>query len=503
MAGKVTVVIPNYNGLKFMEPCFAALEAQSEKDFDVLVVDNGSTDGSVEWLKESGIPSVFLPENIGFPGAVNIGIKKAETPYVILLNNDTEPKPDYIREMIRMIERSPKIFSVSSRIIQLHHKELMDDAGDMYSLLGWAFQRGVGQPVAGYKKPCRVFAACAAAAIYRREVFEEIGYFDESHFAYLEDVDVGYRARIYGYDNVYCEKIGPQTNPIEGDRLDYDEVVERYKTYLKWLCRLYVNTMNVIHFMHDKYAYEKIQMALHDTDVHRFMAFGVAGLSVAADSLSAIKYANVKPIRDENGYIVDFETTGDFPKYGNDDDRVDNIAKALLEDTIAELRKTPAYRNAEHTLSALTITSNVVYGKKTGSTPDGRKKGEPFAPGANPMHNREKNGALASLNSVAKMPYSQCRDGISNTFSIVPAALGKTRDERTANLVSILDGYFKNGAHHLNVNVMNREMLVEAYNDPTKYPNLTIRVSGYAVNFHKLSREQQSEVIKRTFHETI
>ena len=306
-----------------------------------------------------------------------------------------------------------------------------------------------------------------------------------------------------GYDNVYCEKIGPQTNPIEGDRLDYDEVVERYKTYLKWLCRLYVNTMNVIHFMHDKYAYEKIQMALHDTDVHRFMAFGVAGLSVAADSLSAIKYANVKPIRDENGYIVDFETTGDFPKYGNDDDRVDNIAKALLEDTIAELRKTPAYRNAEHTLSALTITSNVVYGKKTGSTPDGRKKGEPFAPGANPMHNREKNGALASLNSVAKMPYSQCRDGISNAFSIVPAALGKTRDERTANLVSILDGYFKNGAHHLNVNVMNREMLVEAYNDPTKYPNLTIRVSGYAVNFHKLSREQQSEVIKRTFHETI
>lgn len=306
-----------------------------------------------------------------------------------------------------------------------------------------------------------------------------------------------------GYDNVYCEKIGPQTNPIEGDRLDYDEVVERYKTYLKWLCRLYVNTMNVIHFMHDKYAYEKIQMALHDTDVHRFMAFGVAGLSVAADSLSAIKYANVKPIRDENGYIVDFETTGDFPKYGNGDDRVDNIAKALLEDTIAELRKTPAYRNAEHTLSALTITSNVVYGKKTGSTPDGRKKGEPFAPGANPMHNREKNGALASLNSVAKMPYAQCRDGISNTFSIVPAALGKTRDERTANLVSILDGYFKNGAHHLNVNVMNREMLVEAYNDPTKYPNLTIRVSGYAVNFHKLSREQQSEVIKRTFHETI
>ena len=204
MSRKVTVVIPNYNGLKFMEPCFAALAAQSEKNFDVLVVDNGSSDGSVEWLKEHEIPSVFLPDNIGFPGAVNIGIKKAQTPYVILLNNDTEPKPDYIREMIRMIERSPKIFSVSSRILQLYHKELMDDAGDMYSLPGWAFQRGVGQPVTGYKRPCRVFAACAAAAIYRREVFEEIGYFDESHFAYLEDVDVGYRARIYGYDNVYC-----------------------------------------------------------------------------------------------------------------------------------------------------------------------------------------------------------------------------------------------------------------------------------------------------------
>ena len=204
MSRKVTVVIPNYNGLKFMEPCFAALAAQSEKNFDVLVVDNGSSDGSVEWLKEHEIPSVFLPDNIGFPGAVNIGIKKAQTPYVILLNNDTEPKPDYIREMIRMIERSPKIFSVSSRILQMYHKELMDDAGDMYSLPGWAFQRGVGQPVTGYKRPCRVFAACAAAAIYRREVFEEIGYFDESHFAYLEDVDVGYRARIYGYDNVYC-----------------------------------------------------------------------------------------------------------------------------------------------------------------------------------------------------------------------------------------------------------------------------------------------------------
>lgn len=306
-----------------------------------------------------------------------------------------------------------------------------------------------------------------------------------------------------GYDNVFCEKIGPQMEPLKGEKLDYNEVAARYSVYLKWLCRLYVNTMNVIHYMHDKYAYEKTQMSLHDTDVHRFMAFGVAGLSVAADSLSAIKFANVKPIRDENGYIVDFLTTGEFPTYGNDDDRVDKLAEKLLADTIEELRKTPTYRNAEHTLSALTITSNVVYGKKTGSTPDGRKKGEPFAPGANPMHNREKNGALASLNSVAKMPYSACRDGISNTFSIVPEALGKTADDRTKNLVSILDGYFKNGAHHLNVNIMNKQMLIEAYQDPSKYPNLTIRVSGYAVNFHKLSKEQQQEVIKRTFHEVM
>lgn len=306
-----------------------------------------------------------------------------------------------------------------------------------------------------------------------------------------------------GYDNVFREKIGPQMEPMKDEILDYNAVSARYSVYLKWLCRLYVNTMNVIHYMHDKYAYEKTQMALHDTDVHRFMAFGVAGLSVAADSLSAIKYARVKPIRDENGYIVDFETTGDFPTYGNDDDRVDNLARQLLEDTISELRKTPAYRNAEHTLSALTITSNVVYGKKTGATPDGRKKGEPFAPGANPMHNREKNGALASLNSVAKMPYSACRDGISNTFSIIPEALGKTEEASTCNLVSILDGYFQNGAHHLNVNVMNKEMLIEAYENPSKYPNLTIRVSGYAVNFHKLSREQQREVIMRTFHAAV
>jgi len=303
-----------------------------------------------------------------------------------------------------------------------------------------------------------------------------------------------------GYDNMSGLSIGPQMPVYEDEYLDYDKVMARWKTYRAWLCELYVNTMNVIHYMHDKYAYEKLQMALHDTDVHRFMAFGVAGLSVIADSISAIKYAKVKTIRDENGKIVDFETTGEFPTYGNDEQRVDSIAIQIVRDFSAELKKTPTYRNAEHTLSVLTITSNVVYGKKTGATPDGRKKGEAFAPGANPMHNREKNGAIASLNSVAKLPYDCCRDGISNTFSITPGALGKSETEQVENLVSILDGYFHNHAHHINVNVMNREQLVEAYEDPTKYPNLTIRVSGYAVNFHKLSKEQQKEVISRTFH---
>ena len=303
-----------------------------------------------------------------------------------------------------------------------------------------------------------------------------------------------------GVDNMFGTRLGPQESVMDDEVLDYAKVKARFDRYLTWLCRLYVNTMNCIHYMHDKYAYEKTQMALHDTEVHRLMAFGVAGLSVIADSLSAIKYAKVRPIRNDEGIIVDFETEGDFPKFGNDDDRVDEIAQDLLRDVIAELRKTPAYRDAEHTLSVLTITSNVVYGKKTGSTPDGRRAGEPFAPGANPMHNREENGALASLNSVSKLPYIYARDGISNTFSIVPDALGKSEDERVGNLVDILDGYFANNAHHLNVNVMNRELLMKAYEDPEAYPNLTIRVSGYAVNFCKLSREQQKEVIMRTFH---
>ncbi|MBQ5905857.1 MAG: formate C-acetyltransferase [Clostridia bacterium] len=306
-----------------------------------------------------------------------------------------------------------------------------------------------------------------------------------------------------GYDTTSGMHIGPQMPVMDTEKLDYEEVMKRFDVYIEWLSHLYVNTMNIIHYMHDKYAYEKTQMALHDTEVGRFMAFGIAGLSVVADSLSAIKFANVHPIKNLSGFITEFETTGDFPKYGNDDDRVDLIAKDMAHKVITELRKTPTYRQAEHTLSVLTITSNVMYGKNTGATPDGRKASAPFAPGANPMHNREENGALASLNSVAKISYDDCRDGVSNTFSITPEALGRTEEERIDNLVTILDGYFSKKAHHINVNVLSRETLMDAYNNPEAYPNLTIRVSGYAVNFNKLSREQQREVISRTFHEAV
>ena len=306
-----------------------------------------------------------------------------------------------------------------------------------------------------------------------------------------------------GYDTSSQMHIGPQMEVLSANKLDFDEVMKRFEIYAMWLSKLYVNTMNVIHYMHDKYAYEKTQMGLHDTYVDRFMAFGVAGLSVVADSFSAIKYANVKPLFDENGFIVDFKTEGEFPKFGNDDDRVDLIAKDITHLMINELRKTPTYRNAIHTLSVLTITSNVMYGKNTNNTPDGRRAGMPFAPGANPMHNREENGALASLNSVAKLSYDDCRDGISNTFSITPETLGRNENERIDNLVSILDGYFAKKAHHINVNVLNRETLMKAYKNPEEYPNLTIRVSGYAVHFNKLSKEHQREVISRTFHESM
>lgn len=306
-----------------------------------------------------------------------------------------------------------------------------------------------------------------------------------------------------GKDEKSGVQVGPKTAPLTGEYLDYNEVMERFDVMTDWLANLYVNTLNVIHYMHDKYSYEKLQMALHDRDVFRTMACGIAGLSVCADSISAIKFAKVKPIRNEEGVAIDFEVEGDFPKYGNDDDRVDEIAVWLVENMMNKIRQNKTYRNAYHTQSVLTITSNVVYGKKTGTTPCGRKAGEPFAPGANPMHGRDCSGSLASLNSVAKIPYEHSQDGVSNTFSIVPDALGKTPENRIHNLGTMMDGYFSQGAQHLNVNVFNRETLLDAMEHPEEYPQLTIRVSGYAVNFIKLTREQQLDVINRTFHKSM
>ncbi len=329
-----------------------------------------------------------------------------------------------------------------------------------------------------------------------------------------------------GVDEMTKKQVGPSKyRRYEGDVLDYDTVFETFNDMMEWLAEVYVNTLNVIHYMHDKYNYERAQMALHDRDVTRFFATGIAGLSVVADSLSAIKYAQVKPIRDEDGIIVDFEINGDFPKYGNDDDRVDSIAKDIVSRFMNMIRRNYTYRNSIPTMSVLTITSNVVYGKNTGATPDGRKAGQPFAPGANPMHGRDTHGAVASLSSVSKLPYKDAQDGISNTFTVIPGALGKddvlfTEDlntehidttfvsdtanvQRVENLISLLDGYVDKGGHHLNVNVLNRETLLDAMENPEKYPQLTIRVSGYAVNFIKLSKEQQMDVISRTFHQSL
>jgi formate C-acetyltransferase len=304
-----------------------------------------------------------------------------------------------------------------------------------------------------------------------------------------------------GKDEISGEQVAPIIAPVTSEYLDYDEVVSKFDQILDWLSELYINTLNVIHYMHDKYNYERLQMALHDVDILRTEACGIAGLSVVADSLSAIKYAKVKAIRNEDGLVVDYEIEGDYPAFGNNDDRVDKIAYEVVERFMNKLRKIKTYRSAKQTLSILTITSNVVYGKKTGSTPDGRKKGEPFAPGANPMHGRDKKGAIASMASVAKLPYKHAQDGISYTFSIVPKALGKDMDDRIKNLVGMLDGYFRSKGHHINVNVFDRETLLDAMEHPEKYPQLTIRVSGYAVNFIKLNREQQLDVIHRTFHE--
>jgi formate C-acetyltransferase len=306
-----------------------------------------------------------------------------------------------------------------------------------------------------------------------------------------------------GKDETSGEQIGPEFTPVMGDSLDYEDVVAKFDRFLDWLAKLYVNTLNVIHYMHDKYCYERIEAALHDRDIYRTLACGVAGLSVVADSLAAIKYAKVKAIRNPQGLIVDYQIEGDYPKYGNNDDLVDDIAADLVQNFMNKIRKHKTYRNAVPTQSILTITSNVVYGKKTGNTPDGRKAGEPFAPGANPMHGRDTKGAIAALSSVAKLPYEHAQDGISYTFSIVPKALGKTEGDRLTNLVGILDGYFHDQGHHININVLDRETLVDAMDHPEKYPQLTIRVSGYAVNFIKLTREQQLDVINRTFHERI
>ena len=306
-----------------------------------------------------------------------------------------------------------------------------------------------------------------------------------------------------GVDEVSGERVGPEYAPCTGEYLDYDDVMKKYTAMMQWLAGVYVNALNIIHYMHDKYSYERLQMALHDRHVRRWFATGIAGFSVVADSLSAIKYAKVKPVRDERGLVTDYIVEGDFPKFGNDDDRVDNIAKEVLNTFIKCLRQNHTYRNGIITTSILTITSNVSYGQNTGATPDGRKAGEAFAPGANPMHGRDASGAVASLASVAKIPFMDSQDGISNTFTIVPSALGKTEDERESNLIALLDGYTNKGGFHLNVNVFDRDLLLDAQKHPELYPQLTIRVSGYAVNFIKLTKEQQDEVISRTFHSRI
>lgn len=372
----------------------------------------------------------------------------------------------------------------------------------------------------GFKKYCAMMSIDTSSIQYENDDIMRPEYGDDYGIACcVSAMEIGKQMQFFGaranlakallyainggVDEKLKIQVAPTFSPITSDVLDYEEVMQKFDNVMEWLAGLYINTLNVIHYMHDKYSYERIEMALHDTEILRTMATGIAGLSVVADSLSAIKHAKVKVIRDENGVAVDFETEGEYPQYGNNDDRVDNIAVDIVETFMTKLRKHQTYRNSLHTMSILTITSNVVYGKKTGNTPDGRRAGEPFAPGANPMHGRDRKGTLASLSSVAKLPYDYAQDGISNTFSIVPKALGKDDESRKSNLVSILDGYSIKEGHHLNVNVFNRETLLDAMEHPEEYPQLTIRVSGYAVNFIKLTKEQQLDVINRTFHETM
>ena len=386
----------------------------------------------------------------------------------------TEYDEEYVKEMlVRLCDLGAKI-SILTDSIQYENDDLMRPSmGDDYAIACCVSSMRIGKDMQFFGARCNL----AKALLYSING---------------------------GIDEIKKELVIPGFPKMEDEVLDYNKVKENFWKMIKEIARIYSDAMNIIHYMHDKYAYEAGQLALHDTNVNRLMAYGVAGFSVAVDSLSAIKYAKVKPIRDEDGITTDFIIEGDYPKFGNDDDRVDEIGKELIDYVYSELASHPCYRNAHPTLSILTITSNVVYGSNTGATPDGRKAGVPFAPGANPMHGRDENGAIASLNSVAKIDWENCcRDGISNTFSIVPNSLGKTDEERENNLVQLLDGYFSQGAHHLNVNVFTRETLIDAMEHPEKYPLLTVRVSGYAVRFNKLTRKQQEEVISRTFHEKL
>lgn len=425
--------------------------------------------------------------------------------------------PTWVTESIGGMGCNGKTMVTKTAYRMLHTLTNLDPAPEPNMTVLWSKQ----MPEA-FKRYCAKMSIETDAIQYENDDLMRPMYGDDYGIACcVSSMEVGKRMQFFGarvnlaktmlmaindgVDAINHKKVLDSAEPMsDGEYLDYDAVMKSYYKCLEEVAELYVNTMNTIHYMHDKYAYEAGQMALHDTDVKRFMAFGVAGLSVVADSLSAIKYAKVKPIRDKDGYAYDFETVGDYPKYGNDDDRVDSIASEVLEKFFEELKKHPTYRDSEPTLSVLTITSNVVYGKKTGATPDGRKAGEAFAPGANPMHGRDINGALASLNSVAKLRFADCcQDGISNTFSIVPDALGKSEKDRINNLTGLLDGYFEKGGFHLNVNVLNRATLEDAMEHPEMYPTLTVRVSGYAVNFNRLTREQQLEVISRTFHESM